>query len=196
VQTAHIDPSRHSAAAPAPRDWTAQADVERLAAYARKASLRRGLTAGELADDLADKLAALAGSELEPAPAQPFLETLVGAFAGSRHRIHVTCDPGLRLVPAELAPVGMVVSEAIANALKYAFPEDRNGDIWVRLTENRGRVSLGVRDNGVGMLDTVGDRLSGRGLIETIAHQLGGYARLGSATFGGAEVTVVFPPAC
>jgi two-component sensor histidine kinase len=175
--------------------------LQLLASYARTASRRRGLTVGELADDLADKLCAIAGAHdaLHRAGGQgfglarPFLETLAAAFAGSPHRIHVTCDAALQLPAAELAPVGMIVSEAIANALKHAFPEGRDGDVWVRLSEAGNRVTLVVRDNGVGMPDSVGDRHSGRGLIETLAHQLGGYARLGSANFGGAEVTVVFP---
>ena len=50
-----------------------------------------------------------------------------------------------------------------------------------------------VRDNGVGMPDSAGGPDSGRGLIEALARKLGGYARLGSATFGGAAVSVSFP---
>jgi len=209
VDTANIESPRFAGASPSdPRDTLIgemdhriKNHLQLLAAYARTASRRRGLTVGELADDLADKLCAIAGAHdaLHRAGGQgfglarPFLETLAAAFAGSRHRIHVACDAALQLPAAELAPVGMIVSEAIANALKHAFPEGRDGDVWVRLSEARGRVTLVVRDNGVGMPDSVGDRYSGRGLIETLARQLGGYARLGSANFGGAEVTVVFP---
>jgi two-component sensor histidine kinase len=172
-----------------------------LAAYARRASKRCGLTVGELAGDMADKIAAIAGAHdaLHRAGrrgfglAKPFLETLAAAFAGSRHRIHIACDLALQLPAGELAPVGMIVSEAISNGLKHAFPEGRDGDLWVRLTGSGDRVTLVIRDNGVGMPDTTGDRHSGCGLIETLAQQLGGYARLGSANFGGAEVSVVFP---
>ena len=114
-----------------------------LAAYARMASQRRGLTVGELAEDMADKLSAIASAHdaLHRAAgsgfglARPFLETLVAAFAGSRHRIHVDCDAALQLPAAELAPLGMIVSEAIANALKHAFPAGRDGRIWVRLAQ-------------------------------------------------------------
>lgn len=208
MNTVNIESPRPASAPPSdPRDaligemdHRIKNHLQLLASYARNASRRRGLTVGELADDLADKLCAIAGAHdaLHRAGegfgmARPFLETLVAAFAGSRHRIHVACDPTLQLPAAELAPVGMIVSEAVANALKHAFPEGRDGDVWVRVSEAGGRVSLVVRDNGVGMPDSVGDRHSGRGLIETLARQLGGYARLGSANFGGAEVSVVFP---
>jgi two-component sensor histidine kinase len=125
--------------------------------------------------------------------ALPFLQTLAAGFAGSRHRIHVACDPALRLPAAELAPMGTIVSEAISNALKHAFADGRQGDIWLRLSEDRHRMTLAIRDNGVGMPDLDQAADSGRGRIEGLARQLGGYARLGSANFGGAEVLVVFP---
>lgn len=174
--------------------------LQLLASYARTASRRRGLTVGELAEDLADKLCAVAGAHdaLHRAGghgfglALPFLQTLAVPFQGSAHRIHLACDPALQLPAAELAPVGMIVSEAISNALKHAFPEGRQGDIWVRLWEERGRIHLSVRDNGIGMPDLTAAPHSGRGLIDALARQLGGYARLGSTPFGGAEVAVAF----
>lgn len=209
MDTANIETPRSAGPAPSdPRDTLSgemdhriKNHLQRLASYARTASRRRRLTVGELADDLADKLCTIAGAHdaLHRAGgegfglARPFLETLVAPLMGSSHRIHIVCDPALQLPAAELAPVGMIASEAIANALKHGFPEGRDGDVWVRLSEDQGRVTLVVRDNGIGMPDSVGDRYSGRGLIEALAHQLGGYARLGSANFGGAEVTVVFP---
>lgn len=126
-------------------------------------------------------------------PARPFLETLVAAFAGAPHRLQIDCDPALQLPAAELAPVGMIVSEAISNALKHAFPPGLEGQVWVRLSEAEGRVTLTVRDNGIGMPDLPPDRIRGRGLIDALARQLGGYARLGSSPFGGALVSVTFP---
>jgi two-component sensor histidine kinase len=208
VDTARMESPRSAGAPPDSRDTLIgemdhriKNHLQLLAAYARTASRRRDLTVGELADDLADKLCAIAGAHdaLHHAGdqgfglARPFLETLVAAFAGSPHRIHIVCDPALQLSAAELAPVGMIVSEAISNALKHAFPRGREGAVWIRLSEAGGRVTLNVRDNGVGMPDSVGDRHSGRGLIETLARQLGGSARLGSANFSGAEVSVWFP---
>ena len=175
--------------------------LQLLAAYARMASQRRGLTVGELAEDMAGKLSAIASAHDALhrtggggfGPARSFLETLAAAFAGSRHRVHVDCDAELKLPAAELAPLGMIVSEAIANALKHAFPAGRDGRIWVRLTQEADRVKLTVRDDGVGMPDLPSQHISGSGLIHALAAQLGGYARLGSAPFGGALVSVVYP---
>lgn len=182
-------------------DHRIKSHVQILASYARQGSRRRGLTAGELAEDMADKLCGIAGAHdaLHRAGGQgfglalPFLQALVAAFTGAPHRIHIACDPALQLPAAELAPIGMIVSEAIANALQHAFPEGREGDIWLRLSDADGRVTLVIRDSGIGMPDLDHARNSGRGLIEALAHQLGGGARLGSVPFGGAEVRVVFP---
>jgi two-component sensor histidine kinase len=117
---------------------------------------------------------------------------MVAPFAGSPQPIHVACDPELRLLPSQLAPLGGIIREAVANSLQHGFPAGRPGDVWVRLVEERGRLTLSVRDNGVGMPDHVGEPGSGRERIDALADELGGYARLGSAFFGGAQVTVVF----
>ncbi len=62
-----------------------------------------------------------------------------------------------RLIPVELSPdravpCGLIVNELISNALKYAFPEARRGQIVIELRalENR-RFVLTVSDNGVGL---------------------------------------------
>lgn len=174
--------------------------LQLLASYVRLA-VRRGPTAEELAEDLAEKLVAIAGAHdaLHRAGgagfglARPYLETIVAAFLGSPHRIHVTCDSELKLPAEELAPVGMIVSEAVSNALKHAFPAGRQGAVWVRLEEADGRRTLTIRDNGVGAPEMPGRRISGWGLIETFARQLGGCARLGRWRAGGALVSIVYP---
>lgn len=170
--------------------------LERLASYALAASRRRGLTVGELAEDIADALIAISGAHDGPrwgrGPARPFLETLVQALGATTHRVRIDCDPALELPADELATIGMIASEAISNALKYAFPEGRAGQIWLRLVVEEGRIKLTIRDNGIGMPDLPPDPHSGRGLIDALARQFGGYARLGSAPFGGALVSVIY----
>ena len=117
----------------------------------------------------------------------------MAGLANARHRLHIVCDPALRLAPAQMDPIRRIVTEAVSNAHKHAFPSGCAGDIWVRLDEREGRITLAVRDNGFGMGDRPGDGHSGQRMIEAMARQLGGYARFGSANFGGAEVSVIFP---
>ena len=48
-------------------------------------------------------------------------------------------------------PCGLILNELMTNALKYAFPNGRNGTIYVELRVNPGQVlSLRVADDGVG----------------------------------------------
>jgi len=164
--------------------------MDRLVRYALAVSRQRGLTADRLAEDIA--AAVVPGDADQPAAA--FLERLAAHFATPGRRLHVTCEPDLRLAASDLAAVGIVAGEAMSNSLTHAFPGGRDGDIWLRLFEKEGRIRLVVRDNGVGIPDILGGERSGRGLIDAVAHLLGGYARLGSAAFGGAEVLLVFAP--
>jgi two-component sensor histidine kinase len=48
-------------------------------------------------------------------------------------------------------PLGMILNELISNALKYAFKEKDNGDIWVCMKKNNNELLLQVKDNGVGL---------------------------------------------
>lgn len=175
--------------------------LQLLASYARLASQRRGLTACELAADLADKLSAIAGAHdalhrsagLRAAPALPFLRTLIAAFPPAPHPILVTCDAELMLPADELAPVGMIVTEAVANALKHAFPGDMAGCVQVSLVENAQGLELTVRDNGVGLVELEGARISGQRLIEALGRRLGGRSWTRNLPGGGAEVGLVCP---
>ncbi len=49
-------------------------------------------------------------------------------------------------------PFGLILNELISNALKYAFPDGRNGEIriWLRKTED-GEIELDIADNGAGV---------------------------------------------
>ena len=48
-------------------------------------------------------------------------------------------------------PVGLVLNELLTNALKYAFPEERKGEIQVSIDESEKGLQLLVSDNGKGI---------------------------------------------
>ena len=50
-----------------------------------------------------------------------------------------------------VVPIGLAVNELITNALKYAFPDDRDGMIKVGLAEGNNELRLTVEDNGIGI---------------------------------------------
>ncbi len=52
----------------------------------------------------------------------------------------------------QASPIGLIVNELIANCLKYAFPDGREGEIVLELKlSNEIGVELAVSDNGVGI---------------------------------------------
>ncbi|PYV18120.1 MAG: hypothetical protein DMG07_04540 [Acidobacteria bacterium] len=74
-------------------------------------------------------------------------------------------------------PCGLIISELVSNALKYAFPDGRNGDIWVRFKPDGERdFRLVVGDDGVGMSKVGAEDLSSLGLklVRSLTDQIGG----------------------
>lgn len=76
-------------------------------------------------------------------------------------------------------PLGLIVNELLTNALKYAFPGDRQGLIEVTLLRQSGEYTLRVADDGVGDLSQEEpNRLTfGTRLLDLLADKLGGRLR-------------------
>ncbi len=67
-------------------------------------------------------------------------------------RIGLTIEaPELRLSSDQAVPLALIVTEAVTNAVKYAFPGGRTGHVSVRLTEHDGVLDLEIADDGVGI---------------------------------------------
>jgi len=75
-------------------------------------------------------------------------------------------------------PCGLIISELVTNALKHAFPNGKDGEIKIGLTEpGEDRVEILVSDNGVGIGETDGysnDSSLGLEVVETLISQLHG----------------------
>ena len=52
-------------------------------------------------------------------------------------------------------PCGLIINELISNALKYAFPEGRSGEIKINFQSSRGEIIITVSDNGIGLPENV-----------------------------------------
>lgn len=92
-------------------------------------------------------------------------------------------------------PCGLIVSELVSNALKYAFPEKGKGEIAIELAvDEAGRCTLTVRDDGVGLpadFDLRHPTSLGLRIVNTLTEQLGG--ALTVRTDGGTAFNVAFP---
>ena len=48
-------------------------------------------------------------------------------------------------------PCGLIISELVSNSLKYAFPNEKQGEIKVSLKSEDNYYKLTVSDNGIGL---------------------------------------------
>ncbi|NRA91537.1 MAG: tetratricopeptide repeat protein [Psychroserpens sp.] len=74
-------------------------------------------------------------------------------------------------------PIGLIVNELLTNALKYAFPDDRKGNIQISLKRTNPEIlTLKVVDNGIGKTEGTIPKGTGFGsqLVQLLTHQLNG----------------------
>jgi two-component system, sensor histidine kinase PdtaS len=97
---------------------------------------------------------------------------------GAEQRIVLECAMDILELDVDTAvPLGLIVNELITNALKYAFPKGRKGQIDVKLTqESIDTLILKVVDNGIGQVDDDFTKGTGFGmqLIQLLTQQLNG----------------------
>ena len=123
--------------------------------------------AGDLARiDLAGYLSSLAKSI--------FLEHQVNS---DRIKLHLEIEP-VDLDLNVAVPLGLILNELITNAFIHAFPEGREGNIWVSFKKRPdGLVELRVKDDGVGFPSDVDFKKSeslGLVIINTLVEQIEG----------------------
>ncbi len=124
-----------------------------------------------------------------------YLTDLCGALEPMTERDDsVTLECGVEaniLVAADVAiPLGIIATELITNAVKYAFPPPACGTIRAEARRvDPERVELRVFDDGQGMSGSREGSL-GYGLVETLVRQIGGEMNVQGRP--GVTVTVVF----
>jgi two-component sensor histidine kinase len=90
-------------------------------------------------------------------------------------------------------PCGLIVNELITNVFKYAFPDDRKGEINIALKQINNKVVLSVADNGVGIKKQVDYKTTeslGFQLINSLVNQIDG--DLAYENNNGTKFTVSF----
>jgi len=82
-----------------------------------------------------------------------YVQKLCSGLAGSiEGRGTIVFKPCSLLLPiTHSIPCGLILNELMTNALKYAYPENRTGEIRVSMAEEQGIVKLVVDDDGVGL---------------------------------------------
>ncbi len=135
--------------------------------------------------------------EAEQVRLDEYLEVLASSLAGSYGAgargisVKVAADP--HTIPLDQAvPIALVVTEALSNAFKHAFPNGRAGTIEVSLRHADGALRLSIVDDGVGMAAA---RAGGIGvnLVQMLAAQLGADLRYEGRPEGGTLLEIAFP---
>lgn len=92
-------------------------------------------------------------------------------------------------------PAGLIINELITNAIKHAFPADRNGIISFTLRTENNYVFLELKDDGVGFapgIDFENSNSLGLQLVNTLIEQIEGKLNFKSEQDQGTEVSVKF----
>jgi two-component system, sensor histidine kinase PdtaS len=113
---------------------------------------------------------------------------------GKRINICIDAQP-LELDVVQAVPLGLIVNEAVSNAIKYAFPGGRNGTVKIALSPAaNNRYMLLIEDDGTG-IDNIENVLQkatlGLSLIEGLAGQLDGELNMEN-TGNGFRIRLIF----
>jgi PAS domain S-box-containing protein len=109
------------------------------------------------------------------------------------NRIHMEArvEEGVLIEADAAVPLGIVLTELVTNAVKYAFPAPASGTILLQLQRGKtGHAELVIRDNGIGMLHLREGSL-GYGLVRSLVQQINGDIDIQSDA--GLTVTISFP---
>jgi len=106
--------------------------------------------------------------------------------SGERTEISFDFKPNCTIPAKHGAAIGLLMSEAITNSLKYSHPTESMRKIRISLASNSS-VHIAVSDNGAGFpvgLDPYTARSTGLRLMRGIADQLGGRLEFDQSTNG------------
>lgn len=101
-------------------------------------------------------------------------ENVSASMIGEANRISLIVEGGVGMVEARVAvSLGLIVTELMINALKYAFPDGRPGKITVDYTFHGPNWVLCVMDDGIGMPLSAPARTGlGTSIVAALAAQL------------------------
>lgn len=107
-----------------------------------------------------------------------YVGKIINSIANISLNISLHIDLDLIVAPVKIAiPIGMIVNELLTNAFKYAFPDNRKGNISVTLRNFDTRGVIEIVDDGVGLpdgLDIENTDSLGLTLVRTLTSMING----------------------
>jgi two-component sensor histidine kinase/tetratricopeptide (TPR) repeat protein len=128
--------------------------------------------------------------------AYELVDNLQDSFACARDIYFQLNIADIALDISQSVPLGLILNEAITNAIKYAYPKGERGTVSISLQPtNAGRIELRIADKGNGLppgLDWKNSPSLGLQLINLLAQQLNG--ELCFISHNGLEIVLIFKP--
>jgi PAS domain S-box-containing protein len=122
---------------------------------------------------------------------------LVRSFATEARGVDFRVDvASISLGIDQAIPCGLIINELVSNSLKYAFPEELNGEVFIFFSQDENqRYHLVVGDNGIGFpenIDFQNTTSLGLQLVNSLVKQLDGTVELVCSK--GTEFRISFWP--
>lgn len=123
------------------------------------------------------------------------VEYLADSFAVRQHiRFRLDIAP-ISLDVSQAVPIGLILNEAITNAIKYAFPQEGRNEIAISMQQdNDKQITLTIADNGIGLPpDFRNTKTSSLGvrLMNGLTGDIGGQFSIESNN--GTSISIQFP---
>ncbi len=121
------------------------------------------------------------------------VDQVAAAYGALQRRVRIVrrLEPVAVDVDAAI-PLGLIATELLTNAYKYAFPAGSGGEISIELALRSGIVELTVADNGVGpQKEARAGTATGLRLVQAFAEKIGGQFSMPPGP--GWRGTVLFP---
>ena len=121
------------------------------------------------------------------------MKEVIGLFPNrDRITIEAQVEP-LVLPPNLLSSIGIILNELTTNAMKYAFPDHREGQITIQAAQKGRRITIIFADNGVGLPESfslAGSSTFGMELIQILLQQIKGSIQIDNTR--GARFVIEF----
>ena len=139
---------------------------------------------------------ALGGEDAARVDLLPLLLELCDQLLALHEGIAARCEldiPSVKVSVPSAVALALVVTEAVMNALQHAFPDGRDGTVFLSLLGSDGEFRMTIADNGIGF-DAEAEAAPhslGIRLMRAMAQQFGAELQVSSAS--GSVVVLTFP---
>lgn len=94
-----------------------------------------------------------------------------------------------------VTPLGLIINELVLNTIKYAFPDNCEGELNILFTNDKNNYKLVISDNGIGLpedLNITNPSTLGMVIVQTLTQQLeGSFTNLKPSN--GMALQIIFP---